>query len=168
MLFMILSRHHIKESWWLTDRKRSLGELDSAVSYALLDPTWASQDDTSTAIADLDESPDELSWRKLATLKAEKYATKGPFFPVLDLGSKHVTGDKVKGKHRDLHEMESALKELLEQASSRLAKLKGLHEERLSNLQRCIIQANMASLQMRSLQAMRAFTWNLLCKTEKA
>ncbi|XVF18347.1 hypothetical protein REPUB_Repub11eG0013900 [Reevesia pubescens] len=26
---------------------------------------------------------------------------------------KHVTGDKVKDKHRDLHEMESALKELL-------------------------------------------------------
>lgn len=40
----------IKESWWLTDIKRSLGELDSAVGYALLDPTWAAQDNTSTAI----------------------------------------------------------------------------------------------------------------------
>ena len=40
----------IKESWWLTDGKRSLGELDSAVGYALLDPTWAAQDNTSTAI----------------------------------------------------------------------------------------------------------------------
>lgn len=40
----------IKESWWLTDGKRSLGELDSAVGYVLLDPTWASQDNTSTAI----------------------------------------------------------------------------------------------------------------------
>lgn len=40
----------IKESWWLTDMKRSLGELDSAVGYALLDPTWAAQDNTSTAI----------------------------------------------------------------------------------------------------------------------
>ncbi|XVF85420.1 hypothetical protein PTKIN_Ptkin17bG0116800 [Pterospermum kingtungense] len=40
----------IKETWWLTDGNRSLGELDSAVSYALLDPTWASQDNTSTAI----------------------------------------------------------------------------------------------------------------------
>lgn len=40
----------IKESWWLTDGKRSPGELDSAVGYALLDPTWAAQDNTSTAI----------------------------------------------------------------------------------------------------------------------
>ena len=40
----------IKETWWLTDLKRSLGELDSAVGYALLDPTWAAQDNTSTAI----------------------------------------------------------------------------------------------------------------------
>lgn len=40
----------IKESWWLTDGKRSVGELESAVSYALLDPTWAAQDNTSTAI----------------------------------------------------------------------------------------------------------------------
>ncbi|OMO99785.1 Mediator complex, subunit Med23 [Corchorus olitorius] len=46
----------IKESWWLTDGKRSLGELDSAVSYALLDPTWASQDNTSTAIVFKDTS----------------------------------------------------------------------------------------------------------------
>lgn len=40
----------IKESWWLNDGKRSVGELESAVSYALLDPTWAAQDNTSTAI----------------------------------------------------------------------------------------------------------------------
>lgn len=40
----------IKDSWWLTDGKRSLGELDSAVGYALLDPSWAAQDNTSTAI----------------------------------------------------------------------------------------------------------------------
>ncbi|KAG6714118.1 hypothetical protein I3842_05G186900 [Carya illinoinensis] len=43
----------IKESWWLTDGKRSLGELDSAVGYALLDPTWAAQDNTSTAIGNM-------------------------------------------------------------------------------------------------------------------
>ncbi|KAF2308392.1 hypothetical protein GH714_006677 [Hevea brasiliensis] len=48
-LYMEASRI-IKESWWLTDGKRSLGELDSAVGYALLDPTWAAQDNTSTAI----------------------------------------------------------------------------------------------------------------------
>ncbi|PON62719.1 Mediator complex, subunit Med [Parasponia andersonii] len=43
----------IKETWWLTDGKRSLGELDSAVGYALLDPTWAAQDNTSTAIGNV-------------------------------------------------------------------------------------------------------------------
>ncbi|XWS63960.1 hypothetical protein CRYUN_Cryun06bG0146300 [Craigia yunnanensis] len=51
-LYMETSRI-IKESWWLTDGKRSLVELDSAVSYALLDPTWASQDNTSTAIGNI-------------------------------------------------------------------------------------------------------------------
>ncbi|XP_024030700.1 mediator of RNA polymerase II transcription subunit 23 isoform X2 [Morus notabilis] len=43
----------IKETWWLTDGKRSQGELDSAVGYALLDPTWAAQDNTSTAIGNI-------------------------------------------------------------------------------------------------------------------
>ncbi|XP_073031480.1 mediator of RNA polymerase II transcription subunit 23 [Primulina eburnea] len=43
----------IKESWWLADGKRSVGELESAVSYALLDPTWAAQDNTSTAIGNV-------------------------------------------------------------------------------------------------------------------
>lgn len=43
----------IKENWWLTDVKRSLAEIDSAVGYALLDPTWAAQDNTSTAIGNV-------------------------------------------------------------------------------------------------------------------
>lgn len=43
----------IKESWWLSDGKRSVGELESAVCYALLDPTWAAQDDTSTAVGNV-------------------------------------------------------------------------------------------------------------------
>ncbi|XP_038985273.1 mediator of RNA polymerase II transcription subunit 23 [Phoenix dactylifera] len=43
----------IKDCWWLVDGKRSLKELDSAVGYALLDPTWASQDNTSTAIGNI-------------------------------------------------------------------------------------------------------------------
>ncbi|KAL3830745.1 hypothetical protein ACJIZ3_019547 [Penstemon smallii] len=43
----------IKESWWLTDGKRSVGELESTVCYALLDPTWAAQDNTSTAIGNV-------------------------------------------------------------------------------------------------------------------
>jgi mediator of RNA polymerase II transcription subunit 23 len=40
----------IKDCWWLADSSRPVKELDSAVGYALLDPTWASQDNTSTAI----------------------------------------------------------------------------------------------------------------------
>ncbi|KAJ8760895.1 hypothetical protein K2173_021933 [Erythroxylum novogranatense] len=51
-LYMEASRF-VKECWWLTDGKRSLGELDSAVGYALLDPTWAAQDNTSTAIGNV-------------------------------------------------------------------------------------------------------------------
>ncbi|CAH9122157.1 unnamed protein product [Cuscuta epithymum] len=43
----------IKESWWLTDGQRSVGELESALSYALLDPTWAAQDNTSTTIGNI-------------------------------------------------------------------------------------------------------------------
>lgn len=43
----------IKETWWLTDAKRSTSELDSAVGYALLDPTWAAQDNTSTVIGNV-------------------------------------------------------------------------------------------------------------------
>ncbi|KAL2347739.1 hypothetical protein Fmac_001739 [Flemingia macrophylla] len=43
----------IKENWWLKDGTRSLGEIDSAVGYALLDPTWAAQDNTSTAIGNV-------------------------------------------------------------------------------------------------------------------
>lgn len=48
-LYLEVSRL-VKECWWLTDGNRSPNELDSAVNYALLDPTWAAQDNTSTAI----------------------------------------------------------------------------------------------------------------------
>ncbi|XP_024007851.1 mediator of RNA polymerase II transcription subunit 23 isoform X1 [Eutrema salsugineum] len=41
------------DTWWLNDGKRSEGELDSAVGYALMDPTWAAQDNTSTAIGNI-------------------------------------------------------------------------------------------------------------------
>ncbi|KAJ4816734.1 Mediator of RNA polymerase II transcription subunit 23 [Rhynchospora pubera] len=43
----------IKECWWLADGSRPLKDLDSSVGYALLDPTWASQDNTSTAIGNI-------------------------------------------------------------------------------------------------------------------
>ncbi|GAB4828736.1 Mediator of RNA polymerase II transcription subunit 23 [Ancistrocladus abbreviatus] len=51
-LYMEVSRL-IKDSWWLTDGKRLPSELDSAVNYALLDPTWAVQDNTSTEIGNV-------------------------------------------------------------------------------------------------------------------
>ncbi|KAF8083444.1 hypothetical protein N665_0772s0014 [Sinapis alba] len=51
-LYMEASRV-TRETWWLSDGKRSQGELDSAVGYALMDPTWAAQDNTSTAIGNV-------------------------------------------------------------------------------------------------------------------
>ncbi|XP_078444116.1 mediator of RNA polymerase II transcription subunit [Wolffia australiana] len=43
----------IKECWWLTDAQISQREMDSAMGYALLDPSWAAQDGTSTAIGNI-------------------------------------------------------------------------------------------------------------------
>ncbi|KAM3243520.1 hypothetical protein ACQJBY_055449 [Aegilops geniculata] len=43
----------IKDCRWLSDSSRPVKELNSAVGYALLDPTWASQDSTSTAIGNI-------------------------------------------------------------------------------------------------------------------
>ncbi|KAM3238484.1 E3 ubiquitin-protein ligase BRE1-like 1 [Capsicum annuum] len=87
-------------------------------------------------VAHLDESN-----RKLAILKAEKDAAKGVLFPVLNLGNKHSANDKARDKQRDMQDMESTLKEYLDQSSFRLLELNRLHEERidilkqLSNLQ---------------------------------
>uniref|UniRef100_A0A0D6R491 Mediator complex subunit 23 n=1 Tax=Araucaria cunninghamii TaxID=56994 RepID=A0A0D6R491_ARACU len=43
----------IKDCWWLTDVTKSSFELDTAFGYALWDPTWAFQDNTSTTIGNL-------------------------------------------------------------------------------------------------------------------
>ncbi|KAJ6722660.1 RING FINGER PROTEIN-RELATED [Salix koriyanagi] len=100
-----------------------------------------------TTVAELNDSN-----CKLATLKAERNATKGAFFPVLNLGSKHAAGDKVRDKQKDLQEMESAVKELLDQASSRLVELKDLHEERLRILQKLSnLQHSLKSVKVISL-----------------
>lgn len=72
---------------------------------------------------------------KLAALRAERDVTKGAFFPVLNLGSKHVAGDRVRDEQRDVRDMESAHKELMDQASHQLLELKGLHDERIKVLQ---------------------------------
>lgn len=59
-------------------------------------------------VAELEESN-----CKLAILKAQRDAAKGAGFPVLNLGSKLVSSDKVRDKVKDLQDMESALKELM-------------------------------------------------------
>ncbi|XP_024032871.1 E3 ubiquitin-protein ligase BRE1-like 1 [Morus notabilis] len=84
-----------------------------------------------STIAELEENS-----CKLATLKAQRDAAKGAGFPILNLGSKHVSGDKIRDKVKDLQDMESALKELMDQASCRLMEIKGLHEERIRILQK--------------------------------
>lgn len=55
----------------------------------------------------------ESSNRSLAILKAEKDATKGAFFPVLNLTNRPLASDKARDKNKELHDLESALKELL-------------------------------------------------------
>lgn len=56
----------------------------------------------------------EESHCKLATLKAQRDAAKGAGFPILNLGSKHVSGgENIRDKVKDLQDMESALKQLM-------------------------------------------------------
>ncbi|KAJ4952890.1 hypothetical protein NE237_029722 [Protea cynaroides] len=77
-------------------------------------------------VAELGESNSNL-----ATLKAQRDAAQGAFFPVLNAGGRHVAGDKVRDKQRDLQDMESILKELSDLATSRLVELKNFHKERI-------------------------------------
>ncbi|KNA15369.1 hypothetical protein SOVF_098820 [Spinacia oleracea] len=93
--------------------------------------------DLESVIKELEESNHEL-----AAIKAEKDATKGAFFPVLNMANKHISNDRTADKQKeDLQDMESTLKESMALSSSRLQELKHLHEERieilkkLSNLQ---------------------------------
>ncbi|QCE10905.1 E3 ubiquitin-protein ligase BRE1 [Vigna unguiculata] len=89
-----------------------------------------------SAVAELEESN-----HKLATLKAERDAAKGAVLPVLNVGSTHIPSDKIRDKQKDLQDMESTLKELLDRSSTRLIELKSLHEERIRILQQlCDLQ----------------------------
>lgn len=81
-------------------------------------------------IAELEESN-----KNLAALKAETDAAKGAIFPVL-LGNKRVANDRAREKEKNLRDMESLLKELMDQASSRQLELKRLHEERMEILKK--------------------------------
>ncbi|XP_061355965.1 E3 ubiquitin-protein ligase BRE1-like 1 [Gastrolobium bilobum] len=98
--------------------------------------------DLESTIAELEESN-----HKLATLKAERDAANGAVLPVINVGSTHVTSDKIRDKQKDLQDMESTLKELLDQGSSRLVELKSLHEERIRILQQlCDLQNTLKNL----------------------
>ncbi|KAK7373463.1 hypothetical protein VNO80_06872 [Phaseolus coccineus] len=89
-----------------------------------------------SAVAEL-----EGSNHKLAALKAERDAAKGAVLPVLNVGSTHIPSDKIRDKQKDLQDMESTLKDLLDQGSTRLMELKSLHEERIRILQQlCDLQ----------------------------
>ncbi|OWM81958.1 hypothetical protein CDL15_Pgr027156 [Punica granatum] len=73
--------------------------------------------------------------KKLAPLKAEHDATKGTSFPPFNFGNKNLFGEKVRDKQRDLGDVESILRELQDQASSRLEEVRILHEERIKIFQ---------------------------------
>ncbi|KAF1895888.1 hypothetical protein Lal_00033951 [Lupinus albus] len=114
------------------DLKRLKGELESTV-------------------AELEESN-----HSLVTLKEEREAAKGVVLPVLSVGSTQVASDKAKDKQNDLLDMESNLKELLDQVSSRLVELKSLHEERIRILQQsCDLQNTLKN--MKCITSSRAF-----------
>ncbi|KAI3796691.1 hypothetical protein L1987_39370 [Smallanthus sonchifolius] len=81
-----------------------------------------------STIAELEESN-----KNLTALKAETDAAKGASFPILH-GNKRVANDRAREKEKDLHDMESLLKELQDQASSRELEIKRLHEERMEIL----------------------------------
>ncbi|CAO2834803.1 unnamed protein product [Amaranthus hypochondriacus] len=81
----------------------------------------------------------EESNHKLSALKDEKDATKGSFFPVLNMGNKLTANDRVADKQKeqkDLQDLEATLKESMAQSSSRLQELKLLHEERIEILKK--------------------------------
>ncbi|XP_068634247.1 E3 ubiquitin-protein ligase BRE1-like 1 [Aristolochia californica] len=84
-----------------------------------------------STIAELEESN-----HKLATLKAQKDAPRGSYFPILNLGSKFVAAKKARDKEKDLQDLESSLKELLNLTSSRLLELSNMHEERIEILKK--------------------------------
>ncbi|KAK9757792.1 hypothetical protein RND81_01G186100 [Saponaria officinalis] len=74
--------------------------------------------------------------QKLVALKSEKDTTSGAFFPVLNMGNKHLCNDKAADNQKDVQEMESRLKEYMAYSSTRLQELKCIHEERVEILKK--------------------------------
>ncbi|KAB1225237.1 E3 ubiquitin-protein ligase BRE1-like 1 [Morella rubra] len=102
-------------------------------------------------LAELEESNCNL-----ASLKARRDAAKEAFSPLLNLGNKQGAGDRIKDKQKDLRDMESTLKELMDQASCRLMELKGLHEERIKILQQLSGFRNMLK-NVKSISSSKAY-----------
>ncbi|GAB2271016.1 ubiquitin-like modifier hub1 [Dionaea muscipula] len=91
---------------------------------------------------ELDESNQEV-----AALKAEKDATKGAFFPVLNWESRSVADESAGDKQKEVQDMESSFKELMDNSSSRLLELKRLHEEKIRILKKLAnLQATLKSI----------------------
>ncbi|CAK9149379.1 unnamed protein product [Ilex paraguariensis] len=105
---------------------------------------------------------------KLTTLKAERDAAKGAIFPVLNLvENKPIASDRMKDKEKDLRDMESALKELLDQASSRLVELKRILEERIEILrQLCNLQNTLKNVKCISSSQAYALLKDQLAKAK--
>lgn len=123
----VLSDLHLKHRSLASElRKHQNGDLKNKAELNFL------RGDLENVIRELEESNSNL-----AAIKAEKDATKGAFFPVLNVGNKLVCSDRTADKQKeDLQVMESTLKETMAQSSSRLQELKRLHEERIEILKK--------------------------------
>ncbi|KAK6162595.1 hypothetical protein DH2020_002436 [Rehmannia glutinosa] len=122
-----LQSHRDADAKNKADLKRLKAAVAKVFRFPL--PCVGSLGELESTIAELEESN-----RRLAILKSERDVAKGSFFPVLNRGNKQVTSDKSRDNQRDLQDMESTRKELLEQSTFRLHELKRLHEDRLNTL----------------------------------
>ncbi|XP_026662234.2 E3 ubiquitin-protein ligase BRE1-like 1 isoform X2 [Phoenix dactylifera] len=108
-------------------------------------------EELASTIAELEESN-----RKLATLKAQRDTTQGTSSPFPMLGNKHVGGDKVRDKQKELQDLECALKELTNLVSSRLVEIRSLHEERIEILKKLAKLQN-TLVDMKNISSSKAF-----------
>ncbi|XP_047337787.1 E3 ubiquitin-protein ligase BRE1-like 1 [Impatiens glandulifera] len=105
----------------------------------------------------------EKSNSKLSAVKAGRDATISSF-PILNLANKPVSADKTRDKQKDLQDMESAYKELLDEASGQLVELTHLHEERI----RILKQLSDAQNTLKSLKGISSSQAFLLVKEQLA
>nr|XP_010933635.2 LOW QUALITY PROTEIN: E3 ubiquitin-protein ligase BRE1-like 1 [Elaeis guineensis] len=108
-------------------------------------------EELASTIAELEESN-----CKLATLKAQEDTTQGRPFLFPTLGNKHAGGDNVRDKQKELQDLESALKELTNLASSRLVEIRSLHEERIEILKKLAKLQN-TLMDIKNISSSKAF-----------